>query len=308
MDFNLDRTTRINYSPEYQGLYKWCLAEFDKEGNQLGRDQIPWDLSLYFVGHSLKVFTSISNESDEAIGPRKKTSISGKLQPGFYRDAENLTEDVRYSFFGTNREIKNFSFSIRETVDGEAESCSLTAIPEYETNLDFDNWTEEDFVGFDLKLERDKFRELVATLEARAVDSVWLRVNRVAGIYSEWTPDITTYRAKILSRFQLNSVEGIDEDRAKPLVAGMVGEYDFQFVTLTKLLAKQELPTTDSDITKDPDEIGEDEDYDTVALKDSYSIGQQSFEHATSLILKMAHSLKFPLWCIFGVLVLLLLK
>lgn len=235
MDYNLDRKVAINYDTEYKSLYKWCLNEFDENNKKIGVDLIPWHWSFYFIGSSLKVVRSVSIEHEtqddgaEKNTVKQQTRIVGTLHSGFCRDGANLEDDVKFSMFGTGRRIKDFQVCIYEVESDDREACRLTAIPSYEMEIDFRNEIQDDFVGFDVTLNKTRFSELVRLLEDKSVDSVWLRVSRVSGIYSEWSPGISTHFAKILSND--HEVEGIKEDSFKPRVVENVGEFELNFTT-----------------------------------------------------------------------------
>lgn len=181
----------------------------------------------------------------------------------------------------------------------------MTAIPSYSMELDFRNEIQDDFVGFDVTLNKERFSELVRLLEEKSVDSVWLRVSRVSGIYSEWSPSISTRFAKILSNS--HEVEGIKEDSFQPKVVENVGEFELNFATLNKLHLKQHLLPVD--IEKEFEEPSSDEWINEPELTPAYTNqGDEKLLHSAALLAKLAGSLKTPLWFIFGVLVLLLLK
>lgn len=311
MDYNLDRKVVINYDTEFNSLYKWCLNEFDENNKKIGTDLIPWHWSFYFIGSSFKVVRSVSiehevqDDGEEKNTVKQNTRIVGTLHSGFCRDGVNLDDDVKFSMFGTGRRIKDFQVCIYQVESDDREACRMTAIPSYEMELDFRNEIQDDFVGFDVTLNKERFSELVRLLEEKSVDSVWLRVSRVSGIYSEWSPSISTRFAKILSNS--HEVEGIKEDSFQPKVVENVGEFELNFATLNKLHLKQHLLPVD--IEKEFEEPSSDEWINEPELTPAYTNqGDEKLLHSAALLAKLAGSLKTPLWFIFGVLVLLLLK
>jgi hypothetical protein len=48
VDFHLERGLRLHTDPEHKSLYSWAINEIDDQGQQIGRDQIPWPWTLYF--------------------------------------------------------------------------------------------------------------------------------------------------------------------------------------------------------------------------------------------------------------------
>lgn len=311
MDYKLERRVAINYETQYDSLYKWCLNEFTEDNKKIGVDLIPWEWSFYFIGSLFKVVTSVSieceiqEEEKDTKTVRKKTRIVGILHPGFCRDGKNLEDDVTFSMFGTGRRIKEFQVCISQIDSNQPEFCRLTAIPSYETEIDFRDEVEDDFVGFDVGLNKERFDELVRLLESKSVDSVWLRVSRVSGFYSEWSPAISTRFAKILSNHQ--KIEGVKEGSFQPEVVGRVGEFELNFTTLNKLFLRQTLLPVDLD--KEFGDSSGDEWTDEQELPLAYqNQGEDKLFQYTTHLGKLVSGLKTPLWFIFGVLVLLLMK
>jgi hypothetical protein len=311
VDYRLERKIAVNYETQYNNLYKWCLNEYDESNNKLSADLVPWAWSFYFTGSTLKVVKSVSinssTKSDDVVTSEvtQQTRIVGVLHSGFCRDAKNLIDDVRFSMFGTARSIKDFQLCICQAEDGQAEACELVAIPSYETEIDFSNEIQADFVSFEVTLNKDRFEELVRLLEHKLVDSLWLRVSSVLGVYSEWSPSISTHSAKILSKYHV--IEGIDENNFKPKVNGRVGDFELNFTSICKLNLKQSaLPVDFEKEFEDPVTNEWDEEIEEQAPTSNPD--DERFKHSIALAVKLAGSLKTPLWCIFAVLVLLLMK
>lgn len=55
MDYNLENKILLSEDSEYKNLYSWSLQEFNKEGEKIGKDQIPWCWSLYFTASELRL-------------------------------------------------------------------------------------------------------------------------------------------------------------------------------------------------------------------------------------------------------------
>ena len=66
MNSHLERGLRINTKPEYKSLYSWAINEIDAEGQQIGRDQIPWPWTLSFTATSCVLGDSIEIKSETA--------------------------------------------------------------------------------------------------------------------------------------------------------------------------------------------------------------------------------------------------
>lgn len=68
MDYHLENEVLLSEKSKYKSLYSWSLQEFNKEGRQIGADQIPWEWSLYFTASELRHDHSINiNRCKKAI-------------------------------------------------------------------------------------------------------------------------------------------------------------------------------------------------------------------------------------------------
>ena len=65
MDYHTDFAVKLNTETEYSSLYEWCLQEFDSDGEQVGRDLIPWSWSLYFTDTNLRQTYILKNENSD---------------------------------------------------------------------------------------------------------------------------------------------------------------------------------------------------------------------------------------------------
>jgi hypothetical protein len=301
MDYQLDKKITINKDTKHKSLYQWCLNEVNANGSLDNRDLIPFRWSLYFTGTSLQVSTSVNvvrdSKTDE-IKSVKSTNIYGKFYSGICRDGENLSDDVEFSIFGTDRKVNEFSVTISETQDASNEACWLTAIPSYETeNVNFCKVIENDFIGFDINLETEKFNELVRLIETRAIDSVRLIARNVNGIYSEWTPTITTHSVKVLTTD--NVIDGVDINQFEGSTAGLIGDFNIQFTTQIPLSIKQHLPDVDF-----ANEFNDEKYEDVTHSNDNRAASNESMGSLTEVVGK----LKTALWCVVIALVFLLLK
>lgn len=302
MDYQLEKKIAINRDTKHKSLYQWCLNETDIDGKLQSRDLIPFLWNLYFTGTSLQVSTSLNVVRDsktDAIKSVKITSIYGKFYSGICRDGENLSDDVEFSIFGTDRTVKEFSVNIDEKTDDMEEACWLTAFPSYETeDHNFCKYFEDDFIGFQINLSKDKFNELVNLIENRAIDSVNLRTGNVCGIYSDWTPTIKTRSVKVLTTD--NVIDGADVKDFEGTTVTLIDDFSIHFTTQIPLNIKPHLPTVD---------------FENKFSEDSYKIEVHSNSNSPTaskdsiqVLTESVGKVKIALWCIFVVLVLLLSK
>lgn len=334
MKENLEYTVSINSASE-RSSYRWCLNERDESGNVIGYDLVPYIWDFYFIGSSFQLRRSITIEKknnrqrDEAHKVEQLTEIRGVLHSGSCSDGENLTDDVYFSMFGTDRRINQFFVSIAQAENDQPEACYLTAVPSYTSEVAFRNRTTEDLVEFRVQLHRERFGELVRILEGSLVDSVWLRVRKVSGLYSKWSPDAETTFAKILTGDY--TITGLDDDKSAsawdalqglsrernyfekedaeedPWVVGNVGEFAIGFVKLSQLFLKQAPARVD--LSKEfHNEI--DEELSQGAFSPSTEAIQRDHHafNSTALAIQLLSNLRLPLWGIFAVLILLVLK
>ncbi len=311
MDYKLEKRIEVNYEPTNCPFNNWCLNEYDENNNKIGKDLVPYAFSVYFICSSLKVVRQTFLRTDSEDGDRKKVKqkaiVTGTIHSGFCRDGETLTDVVSYSFFGTKRKIEKFNVSITEANDEQDEYCTLVGIPSYTTEIDFVDATEPDFLGFDVYLKKERFEALVTHIESKAVDSCWMSASLVSGFYSEWSPSISTNFIKVLT--PSHDLEGLDKDKFQPKRVGEVRDFSFHFTSMHKLNLKQQLIekiNIENEFEPEIDDI----DFataDEIASKHEMQ-AQQKYAESTALAVKLASSLKVPLWFIFIALVLLLLK
>jgi hypothetical protein len=166
VDFHLERGLRLHTEPEHKNLYKWAIQEIDAQGKQLGRDQIPWQWTLYFTATSCVLTDSIEIESkfqsdESSPAPREiaqRQHIRVRLRPGCPWDEGDYFRETTFSMFGTDRTIKNFDLNIYPIADpAEQESCSAWGSVSYTTEIDFRDETTDDCVVFYLYVMPDTF-------------------------------------------------------------------------------------------------------------------------------------------------------
>jgi len=331
MNYVLDKKIVFSEETENRSLYKWRLNEYDKNGTKIGRDLIPWEWNFYLMGSSLKVVRDvlIEQQHDKDLSgntiyrAENKTVVMGVFHSGLCIDGVNLIDDVAFSMFGTDRKIKEFQIFISQS-ETEKEQCKVYGSPSYEHEIDFRDEIASDFVQFNLTLSENKFTKIVESIESKKIDSAVIRIGQVAGFYSDWSPSISTYFVKILTNS--HEVEISENSNVVLPVLGEVGTFSISFSTVNVLSVKP--PSSDFDIEKEFEElqddyISEESKTDSVqtdinhnskfttdeineGLKNDFI--KMSIAANSDLTNKLITNLKIPLWFIFAVLVLILVK
>ena len=239
MEYHLEREIRLSEESEYVNLYSWSLQEFDKDGNKIGIDQIPWKWSIYFTASELRYIRSIhieqsynSEEAEKENKPVKDSeTIIATLHPGICVGGQRLQNDVAFSMLGTGRIIRNFMLRIQKLEDGNNhEGCSLWGCVSYTTELDFRDETTDDAVEIYLGLSQKRFNSLAEIIKYQRADVVQLRLQRASGFYSEWSPSISTDSVKVLTAYDEQIIVCPEKCDIKPPRLGEVGEFELTIV------------------------------------------------------------------------------
>ncbi|MGX5851765.1 hypothetical protein ACWGTO_32745 [Mesorhizobium sp. PL10] len=209
MENHIDRRVILCPESAYKNLYEWSLQEVDADGEKIGRDQIPWEWTLYFkateltLHDTLTVGSVLPNASQDDINTvTAKQGISAKLHPF------GTTWPPSYSMFGTDRTITDISLSIMSSaVDAEQEQCVAWGVVSYTSEIAFREETKPDCIGFYLFVRPDRFAWYAEMVATSAVEDVLLFVGRVPGFYSDWSPSISTNRIKILADKSAQKIE-----------------------------------------------------------------------------------------------------
>lgn len=310
MDYHLDKEIRLNNKTEYESLYSWCLQEINSEGEQVGRDLIPWRWGLYFTASELRLHQSVKggtmallrDEGPENIEEfRESEIIIANLHPGICDDGRWLKDDVRYSMLGTDRKIEDFTLRVDKIgKDENKERCGLLGWVSYTAEVaDFCHETTADNVMIHLRLSENKFNKLKEIVNNDTVDILRVMLAGVDGFYSEWSPSITTNSIKVLTHDDEHKVvkpDGCDIDPPRLL---KVGEFELTLIKRYKLNPKQNLETLNiSSLFNESLENTEDEP----------EVEEQSIT-ANVLMAKIAQNqaeimrIKKPLWLIVAMLV-----
>jgi hypothetical protein len=246
MDYLLDGRIKINSEPEHKSLYSWSLSEIDSNGNILRDNQIPWNWSFFFIGSLLQVirnveFGDVLTEEGEKLDGKfvsQSDSILGQLHPGRCRDGKHLENATVFTMFNSNRKIDSFNLTIIPVESGNDETCRIEAIPSYPFELDFVDEVEPDYIGVRFYVARKIFEEMANSIERKLVDHAVVRLKGVSGIYSGWSPMISTPFAKILTGNHLDRIDGDNEIKSILPVMGDIEEFSIALIVNNQLNVK----------------------------------------------------------------------
>lgn len=237
MEYHIDRSLRLKTVEqiETKTLYQWAIVEVDESGKDVGHDHIPWQWTLYFTATSVTLSDSVyvREPGSDIIGAveeerRVEQVIRMKLRPGDARrapwPARSFDRVPEYRMLGVDRVVEDFQLEIRPTkATDEHESARAWGCVSYSAEADFRTETEPDMVIFYLFVRPETFAKYAAKLSMASVDEIVLSVGHVSGMYSEWSPSISTRSVKILTTGDEQKVatNGID---FQPPRIGEVGE------------------------------------------------------------------------------------
>jgi len=267
VDYHLERKIKLSEEPEFKNLYSWSLQELNEEGEKVGSDQVPWEWSLYFTASEVRYNNTIDIEKSDEPSEEENTaqtheseSITAILHPGICRDGKYLEDDTSYSMFGTNRRIKQFGLRIQENKEGgDREGCHIWGCVSYTTEVDFRDETTDDTVEIYLSLSPTQFNTIAELIKTRRADILQVRLGRVSGFYSEWSPSISTNNIKILAASKDQEVIARDGCEIEPPRLGDVGEFNLMVTQRHKLNPKQDLRSINIDkLFEDPNDYEED--------------------------------------------------
>jgi hypothetical protein len=306
MDYHLEKQIRLNDKTEHKSLYSWCLEEIDSEGEKAGKDFIPWAWSFHFTASELRLnqgfgfgelslFGNDEKEQEENKEQNFEDSevITAILHAGICTDGKRLEDDTRFSMFGTDRAITNFSLRIYKVENEEKERCQIWGGVSYTSEIDFRNETSPDSIEIHLALSEARFNKLAELISTNRIDSARIGLSRVSGFYSEWSPSISTRMVKVLTSGSEHEIIKSDGCDINPPRLGNIGKFDLTLITRCKLNPKQDFTALniskafdDDDFYEEEREVKEAEDLTQLALA---RIVQNQVE-----IIK----LKTPLWII----------
>lgn len=295
MDYHIENRVVLSANDRHQNLYSWSIKEFDAAGKQIGGDKIPWAWNVFFAAHDLSSVASLKIESGSKAngGDRAKFTevIQGKLKPlSRRRDVES------YSMFGTKRKLESIDVLIYKAALGEEERCHVWGSPSYTSEWDFENVTEPDCLQFYLHVLPDKFGQLSELLRSIIPYEVVVRVGRVNGFYSEWSPSIRTYAIKVLASAKEQQLENPEGLQADTPVLGQVGEFEISFKRQSEL-KQQSSSIEDDDSDEMPNSI-------PAVVNEAPGVSLSQLVSLEKLVRKSL----IPLWLILAALLLLLFK
>lgn len=303
MDFHLNREIRLIKEVEYKNLYSWALQEFDGD-ESVSSKLISWPWGLHFIASELQhvKHIEITNYKEEKFKNTNSEYIQVTLIPDV-REFLNVQSVPRFSMFGTEREIKNFSLTMRcLEKEEDTEHCQAWGIPRYTSEIDFRRHTTDDEIGFDVWLTRKNFDDLRYLIHSKSEDDkLNFYVRGVSGFYSEWSPAISTYYVKVLTAYEEQKVVK-SEEYSEPPRLGNVSEFTLYFTRRSALTSKIEFNELD-------DRAG---NFDREVQPKEKNLAEIEFNTAllTQLNKLQTHitKLHIPLWIIAAFLFVLLLR
>lgn len=307
MEFNLEREIRfINKEPG------WALQEFDKEGEKIGPEYKPWTHNNYFTAselryhHSIKIDKLKDSDDEKEYDPVEQSErIEAILHPGWYINGQHLEHVTSYSMFGTDREVKNFTLQIKKVEDDGEERCSLRGSVSYTYEIDYIYETTEDEVVINLWLAPHRFTKVVGLIRDKQIEIFNIWIDFAHGFYSDEPIEVYTKNMKILPTLPDWEGEEMTLGRSgmiAPLRLGEVREFYMSILQRDILKSKQVLLELDSNQSlESTDDHGEVE-FEQQDHTD-YLMLAQLVRNETALM-----KLRVPIWFIFVLLLLLLIK
>lgn len=305
MEYHIDNRVILSEDTKFKNLYQWCLQEHDDEGNEVGRNQIPWEWTLYFTATELifedriTIDSSVLQGEDKPTKPaRMQKSIRAKLRPGHPQEGE--FDKVRYSMLGTQRLIRVFELNILKLPDTQLqERCEVLSSVSHSFELDFRDETTDDNVVFVLFVRPDTFARYSQAIIAGEVDEAILSVSSVEGFYADWSPSISTNSIKVLTSHSEHKVEMPDSCAIVPPRVGKVGDVSLNLYRIAKLEAG--LPGEDTgEIWQNIAKVAETQRFD--ATQASHNLAKVNGQ-----VVELLASLKMAAWVIAALLFLTLL-
>lgn len=306
MDYHLDKKIRLNNKTKHESLYSWCLQEINSEGEQVGRDLIPWEWSFHFTASELRLSQGFKFGELSLLGDDEKESedepkfqdsevITATLHPGVCTDGKWLEDDPRFSMLGTDRAITEFSLLITVVDEGEKEYCNVWGCVCYTSEIDFRDETTPDTIQIYLGLSKERFDRLAGLISNKTIDVVRVWVSRVSGFYSDWSPSISTNSVKVLACGSEQEVDMPEDCEIELPKLGDVGEFDLTLITRSKLNPKQNFKTLNiSNLFEDDYEAYEEDEEGVEEPEDvNKLLLAQMARNQTELI-----KLKTPVWLV----------
>jgi len=248
LDYHTDYLVKLTTETEHSSLYNWCLQEFDSEGEQVGRDLIPWNYSLDFEVSNIRYAYSLEHDDpdryrfDEVAKEAETDEQNLEMKSSEMMLADLVPAEGRhyhpsYSMVGTNRKISQIHLRIQKAEKG---GCDVWGSLSYTAEFDFRDETTDDIVEVHLRLTPDNFDELTRMINSNVASEASLRLSGVSGFYSDWSPEISTDFIKILTPdrddHMVDALEGTEID---PPRLGKVQEFNFRLSNNRQLKSKR---------------------------------------------------------------------
>lgn len=299
MKNHYDRKIVYSTEREHESLYKWSLKELDSGGTQVGGDWLQWAWSLEFKAQNASIQQSWSTHdryavSDGNIDPKiiQSRFIHAELEP-FSHDGW----PPRYSMLGSDRTVTNFILRVEQISDEQAERCTLDGMVQSTMEINFRDVTQEDTLWIYFHFHAATFARYADRIIADEVDSLRVRIGRVAGFYADWSPSITTDRIGILTSNSDHEVGEVPEDVSLARL-GDVGEANLYLAREANLRS----PAVEVDEANEIDGVVDVLRSDEVVVPDAVT------EWGALEIAKLVRSLRFAAWCAVALLFALLMK
>jgi hypothetical protein len=216
-----------------------------EKNNHRERELHPWRWSLVFEVDEATFNTSYHHQSEELASEGEETFL---LDKEIHDTSESIylsitpSDKIGYPFgthfriVGTERTIEEFSILIyRLDSDDDLSRMRMFSSVSQDHEIDFRNVHEPDLIQFTLFLSPDEFDPLAKGLQAKTISSLNLRVSRVAGFYSEFSPGISTDEVKVLPR----EVSQHFELQETFKTTGDVGEFELTWSVKQKLVRQE---------------------------------------------------------------------
>jgi hypothetical protein len=195
MQYHFDSEIRFLQETE-SSLYPWFLQEFSKEGKALSSELVPWKWSLDFRATELKYIRGFQSANARVPQVGELIGVTLKPEPDF-----SSSHTPKYSMFGTNRLVQDFSLNIHRLQDAQTEEkCTAWGSVSFTHEVDVASRTENDFLAFRIDLKPENYDALCYFAKHGGnQDELRLLVTGVSGLYSEWSPLISTNKIKMLA-------------------------------------------------------------------------------------------------------------
>ena len=256
LDYHLNRVVRLTETTKFKALYKWAIQEFEGE-DQIGPDYIPWGWTQAFTatqityrqqyGLSERYWLSRrpkEGEPDPEVpkGFVEQDHIRAELRPGYIQDDTRCT--TSFSMFGTKRLVGDISMLIYAVEnEGDPERCVVRAGISYTTDVDFRDETSPDYLQFHATVSRDRFNRLKARVTTGNFNHAVLTVSGVRGLYSEWSPGISTHAIKVLTKAEDHKLNVPEGATIIPPTVKELDQFDLALITERKC----QMPVVKSD-------------------------------------------------------------